>query len=63
MKLIKTFARKIADFQAVIVLSLFFFLLAPIFALVVKLIQKEDKPTWTPWDIPSDTLDDVRRQY
>lgn len=63
MKLIKAVTRKIADFQAVIVLSLFFFLLVPIFALVVKFIQKEDKLTWTPWDIPSDTLDDVRRQY
>ena len=63
MKLIRSFANKIADFQAAVFLSLFFFLLTPIFALVLKLTQKEDKPTWIPWCIPSDTLGDLRKQY
>ena len=63
MKLIRTLSRKVADFQAAVFLSLFFFLLAPIFALILKFTQKEDTPTWTPWGIPSDTLDDVRKQY
>lgn len=63
MKQIKAFLRKIADFQASIILSLFFFLLTPIFALIVKNKQKKEASTWSHWDIPSDTLDDVRKQY
>lgn len=63
MKQIKAFARKIADFQASIILSLFFFILTPIFALIVKNKRKKETSTWLHWDIPSDTLDDVRKQY
>ncbi len=63
MKLIRSFARKIADFQAIVLLSLCFFLLAPVFALIVKSSRKEDNPSWTSWDNHSDTLDDVRKQY
>lgn len=63
MKLIRSFAWKIADFQATVFLSLCFFLLAPIFALIVKSTQKEGEPTWSSWDMPSDTLDEVGKQY
>lgn len=63
MKLIKAFLKKIADFQAGVFLSLFFFLLVPVFALIVKKTQKKEELTWSPWDIPSDTLDDARKQY
>lgn len=63
MKLIRSFTKKMADFQATIFLSLCFFLLVPIFALIVKSSKKRDKLIWTSWDMPSDTLDDVRRQY
>lgn len=63
MKQIKAFARKIADFQAGVFLSLFFFLLVPVFALIVKNKRKKETSTWSHWDIPSDTLNDVRKQY
>lgn len=63
LKLLKFVGKKMADFQSAVFLSLCFFLLAPIFALTAKLTEKKDKLTWIPWNIPSDTLDDVRRQY
>lgn len=63
MKLIRTFSRKIADFQATVFLTLCFFLLVPLFALIAKSSRKADKPIWTSWDMLSDTLDDIRRQY
>lgn len=63
LKLLKFVGKKMADFQAALFLSLCFFLLAPILALIVRLAGKENKSTWIPWNMPSDTLDDVRRQY
>lgn len=63
MKLIKTILNKIADFQATVFLSLCFFLLVPIFAFIVKSRTREEKSTWSSWDITSDTLLDVKKQY
>ena len=63
MKLIKSISKKIGDFQAKVILTVCFFLVAPFFVFFVKNRQKENQISWTLWATPSDTIDDLRRQY
>lgn len=60
MKQLKFLSKKLADFQAKIILSVVFIIFVPFFFLMVK--QTEDKK-WQKWQNSSDILDDLRRQF
>lgn len=65
----KDFGRKIADFQAKILLTVFYFLILPPFGLVVRLfgdflkIKTSSKVDFVDWTSRADSLEDVRRQF
>ena len=63
MKLIKSFSKKVADFQAFIILSIAFFILGPVFSLILKRGKKEEKLSWNEWSMPSDTISQLKKQY
>ena len=58
------YLKRLADFQAKIILALVFILLLPVFALIHKMInQKKGNNGWIDWKIKSDSLEDLKRQY
>lgn len=61
----KSFSKKISDIQAFIILSVFFFILIPIFSLILKTKRKEieEELSWKKWSTPSDTIAQVKNQY
>lgn len=60
----KKVSKKIADVQSFILLSLLFFLIAPIFSLIVRSTNKQErKKGWKKWTMPSDTIEHLRKQF
>ena len=62
-------ATVIGDFQARVVLSLFYFLIVLPFGLAVRLfadplgIRKKRHTAWTDYAMPAQTVDEARRQF
>ncbi len=66
MKYFKKISKKIADFQSKVILTLVFFIILPPFALISKALSKKSKfrgSNWSLWDLKSDSLEDVKKQY
>lgn len=63
MRLLKKFSKKLADIQAFIILSVIYFTVASIFSLIMKHKENKEKFSWEKWTIPSNTIEEVRRQY
>ncbi len=60
----QSFSRRLAGFQAVVVLSLVYWLVVSWMAGLWRLFGKKSvSADWSRWSIPSDSLDDLRRQY
>lgn len=62
MKFIKKVAEKIANIQAWLLLTVIYFTILPIFALLLSLQKKRLKSGWLKWRIKSDTLQDLQKQ-
>lgn len=64
----KAFGHKVADFQARVLLTFFYFVLLLPVGMLVRLcadnlkIKPSSVVSWTPWMIKADTLEDVRNQ-
>lgn len=63
MKSFKKLAEKIAIIQGKLILFLIYFTIAPIFAFIVKISQKENDSIWHPWHPNQDTINDLKKQY
>lgn len=65
MKKIKEISKKITDIQAGIILLLIYFILVPLFRIPVrpKKTNTKKKSRWFKWQIKSNSLEDMRRQY
>ncbi len=62
MKSFKKLAEKVAIFQGKLILFLIYFTIAPIFALIVKISQKDNDSVWHKWNPKQDTLEDLKKQ-
>lgn len=63
MKRLKAISKKIGDVQAFVLLSVIYFILVPVFALVLKTKEKAGKLSWDKWSMPSDTISELKKQY
>lgn len=64
MKLfIKKLSLKLAEYQARLILSLIYFIVTPLFAVIFKLTRPKSKDGWVRWKIRSDSLDDLKKQF
>jgi len=65
----KKFGRKVADFQAKVLLTIFYFIVLLPFGLVIRLfsdllkIKPSSKVGFDDWISKADSLEDVRRQF
>ncbi|MBI2020016.1 hypothetical protein HYS94_01195 [Candidatus Daviesbacteria bacterium] len=60
--LFKKITAKITSLQALVLLSLVYILIVPIFASIYILMNQKTKQGWSSWKLKSDTLDDLKRQ-
>lgn len=61
----KRFSKKLATVQTVIILTIVYIMVTPIFSFILRISmgKKYKKTGWLPWSIHSDSIEDLEKQF
>lgn len=64
LNILRQFSKKIAQVQTFLILTIVYFIVLPLFSLLLKIIKEkaQKKSTWGVWKLRANTIHDLRRQ-